>query len=92
MKTEEVYQPISCDFHDHLLALATKAEYIQIHFYDEIGALRAVDAIIKDVYTKGKEEFAVLSTGEQVRLDKLVRVAKVNSPLHGNSLDYSCNC
>ena len=68
------YDPISCEFHDRLEDLATLRKPTQLHFRDETGADQRRDAVITDVFALNGEEFVSLSTGERVRLDRLVEV------------------
>ncbi|MEM1269222.1 MAG: hypothetical protein AAGI08_04150 [Bacteroidota bacterium] len=68
------YQPIACSFHDVLESLAIRRLESEITFYDAAGLLVTRTARIDDVYsTDSHEEFVRLSTGEVIRLDKLVR-------------------
>ena len=68
-----VYQPIDCSYHDILLAKATLKEVCTIVYASKEGEV-AVKAQILDVYTKQKEEFMKLSSGETIRLDQIIRV------------------
>lgn len=68
------YQPISCDFHDVLESLATSRKQAVVRFLDDEGALQHRSAVIEDVYSRDHAEFVSLSSGEVVRLDKLIAV------------------
>lgn len=68
------YVPIDCSFHDRLLAHATLRQTVEITFRTEANAPQTVHARITDVYTREGAEYCVLSTGETIRLDRLVRV------------------
>jgi Rho-binding antiterminator len=68
------YIPINCEFHDRLEDLATVRKVASIHYRDNDGAAKQRDAVIKDVFARGGEEYVVLSTGEQVRLDHLIEI------------------
>ena len=69
------YVPVDCGFHDRLLALATLRRVSEVVYLDDQGLERSVEARIEDVYSRAGAEFARLSGGEIVRLDRLVRVA-----------------
>lgn len=78
------YNPISCEFHDVLEALATVRRPASISFHDDDGALQQRTAIIHDVYSRDGAEYLSLSSGETLRLDQLVEV-------DGNRLtDFFC--
>jgi Rho-binding antiterminator len=66
------YKPIGCDFHDLLEAVATTRRSVSLRFLDEQGSLQHRNAGILDVYSRGGAEFVTITTGETVRLDRLV--------------------
>lgn len=68
------YIPLNCNLHDHLEALATLRKRCRI-VYQQVDGQRAetIDTIA-DVYTRNKEEFALLGAGEVIRLDALIEV------------------
>ena len=68
------YQPISCAFHDVLEANATMRKPVQIRFRGDDGGVQERHAIVKDVFAREGSEFVALSTGETVRLDRLIGV------------------
>ncbi len=75
------YQPINCDFYDILEALAVRQIPTKIEYLDEGGqTLKLAEVVIKDLYTKQKEEFMLLNTGQVIRLDKLLRVHDTDLP------------
>lgn len=86
------YHPIDCGFHDVLLHLATRRIYSRIHYITPIGEWLYTDALIKDVFTRNKEEFAELATGEQIRLDRIVQVNEQVSPHYADFTEFSCDC
>lgn len=68
------YHPISCEFHDRLEDLATLRKAVHIYFRDESGANQQRDAVITDVFARSGEEYLSISSGELLRLDRLVEV------------------
>jgi Rho-binding antiterminator len=79
------YEPINCSFHDILLENATFRKRILIVYYELDGAKKEGNNIIKDVYTKNKEEFMLLDDGKIIRLDHIVSVGGILLP------ETSCN-
>lgn len=65
------YEPINCAYYDQLEALAVSGRPIDI-VYEENNQKKTVNAMIKDFYTKDKEEFMVLDEGPDIRLDSIV--------------------
>lgn len=76
------YSPISCDFHDLLEAVATTLSRVDLRFLDESGSMQHRKASILDVFSRGGAEFITISTGETLRLDRLVEVD------HAKRVDY----
>jgi Rho-binding antiterminator len=68
------YEPIRCDFHDVLEASALSRKPARVRFRDESGAEQLRSATIVDVYASEGAEYLRLSTGETIRLDRLVQV------------------
>lgn len=68
------YTPINCEFHDLLEALATTHKPTEIGFLDAEGAEQHRTASIIDVYAHDGAEYLSLSTGETLRLDRLLKV------------------
>lgn len=68
------YAPIRCDFHDLLEARATARRSARIRFRDDVGIEQTRDATIVDVYARGGAEYMTLSSGETVRLDRIIQV------------------
>lgn len=74
MEKQKAYRPISCNYYDHLEAMATLRKRVLIRYRNEKEIITTVEAIIKDFYVKEKVEFMVLDTGLLIRLDQLVDV------------------
>lgn len=89
---EKTYKPIDCGFYDHLEAAATIKKYVKLQYFTEIREFITVMAVVKNLYTKDGEEFLVLSTGDEIRLDRIVRIDEVTSPTYAHIDDYTCDC
>ncbi|CAI8827228.1 hypothetical protein [Methylocaldum szegediense] len=70
----EPYQPINCEFHDELEALAVMRRQCTITYQDDSGEPVTVEDCIEDVYARNKEEFLKLKSGSVIRLDRLIEV------------------
>ncbi len=78
------YTPISCHFYDELEAIAVKKIKVKIIYIQEEKEIEIEDFII-DFKNFNKEEFLVLSSGQYIRLDKII---KINNLVASS---YSCN-
>lgn len=72
--TPSRYIPVSCEFHDRLEDLATLRKQAAVSYLDEDGAPQQRSAVIKDVFARDGADYLTLSSGETLRLDRLVEV------------------
>jgi Rho-binding antiterminator len=68
------YAPISCAFHDLLETHATTRKLVQIRFRDGEGEMQLRSATITDVFAREGADYLSMSTGETLRLDRLIEV------------------
>lgn len=68
------YRPIDCGIHDRLQLFAMRRTSCRILYRDDDGGEHCVRDELADVYTRGREEYARLSCGKEIRLDRLLRV------------------
>lgn len=68
------YEPVNCDFHDQLEALATLHQDCQVTYRDQSGQSVEVQTHIVDVYTKDHAEFCKIQDGTEIRLDRILAV------------------
>jgi Rho-binding antiterminator len=76
------YVPISCHFYDELEALAVKKELCKVVYFEGKKQIYLEDYIV-DFRTKAKEEFVILKSGLEIRLDYLTSV-------NGKKLEEYC--
>lgn len=74
MSASTDYIPVSCEFHDRLEDLATLRKQASISFVDDGGAPQQRSAVIQDVFARQGPDYVTLSSGDTVRLDRLVEV------------------
>jgi Rho-binding antiterminator len=68
------YRPINCNYYDELEAIATLRKRVPIIYESKNGPITVEGVGIRDLYTKDKEEFLVLTNGQTIRLDFLIEV------------------
>lgn len=73
---EKKYKPIACHFYDELESFAVKRTKLHI-IYLEDDEEKEIEDLIVDFKTKNKEEFMILSSGKQIRLDKIISVEEI---------------
>jgi Rho-binding antiterminator len=88
---ESNYIPIPKDFRRTVEALVSGRKSVHLNYVTDLRELLSATAIIKELRTKNQAEFAVLSTGEEIRLDHLVRVDNVLAPGY-EGYDFGNSC
>jgi len=80
MKISTHYSPIDCSFHDILLDRATRLLKVLIVYVSSNLRHEETEAIITDVFTRNREEFMKLDSGELIRLDHIRSVDGIALP------------
>ncbi len=81
---KEFYKAINCSFYDKLLEYASLKKEVEIVFENGNGRDTEV-SLIKNVFTKDKAEYLLLSSGTIIRLDYIYSVNGLELP------DSSCS-
>lgn len=81
-----IYKPIDPTFHQELQKLVAKRAGTRIQFYTAIHEFMTLHATLKELITKDDAEYLVLTTGEEIRLDRIVRIG--DRPAPGYDEDY----
>ena len=87
----EEYKQVSCTFYDQLTDLIALKKYVRIDFTTDIKEFLKRQTILKDIVKKDKQEFLILNTGEEVRLDRIKKVDDIIPP-HVADDYYQCDC
>lgn len=75
------YIPIDCSYYDRLEANAVKRVICEIVYRSMDGTAELQQsAMITNVFSRNKEEFISLSTGEEIRLDRLISINGIANP------------
>jgi len=83
---EQAYKPVDNKFREMLQELVAKKPFIRIQYFSEIREFINITALPKELFEKNNAEYLRLATGEEVRLDRLVRLG--DTPAPGYSDDY----
>ena len=86
------YHPVACGFYDELEALATRKKQVYLQYFSDLRELRQGPATFKTFVTREGAEYAVLASGEEVRLDRIIRVDDTPAPAFTDYPDYRCGC
>ncbi|RHX92981.1 hypothetical protein DLM75_07450 [Leptospira stimsonii] len=71
-----VYVPVSCDFYDRLEEFVLRKRMVSLEISETPEfPLRTLEKVrILDLVSSNREEFAVLESGEKIRLDYILKV------------------
>jgi len=76
------YQPISCDYYDLLESAATRRAVVELCYFSKGSEKTTTKETIVDFVIREKQEFMVLASGQEIRLDKLYSIDGQVSPTH----------
>ena len=82
----QAYKPVEPGFWALLEDLVAKRPFIRIQYYSDIREFLTVTAVPKELFERNGVPFLRLATGEEIRLDRLVRLGDKPGP--GYSEEY----
>lgn len=68
------YQPIDCNIYDELVLLIMRKQNIKLEFKNTNDSSTEVETKLTNIYTKEGEEFITLESGQDIRLDKILKI------------------
>lgn len=74
MEEKNKYKPISCNYYDHLEAIATLGKKVPIRYWDDREKEITIDGRIIDFQIAQEVEYLILAEGISIRLDRLISV------------------
>lgn len=74
------YKPIDKAYHKLLETLVARRAAARLQFYTDIHEFLTLHATLKELVNRGDEEYLVLTTGEEIRLDRIVRIDDKPAP------------
>ncbi len=81
---ESDYKPVEKEFRQAVEALAARREKVNINYITDLRELLTTTGMIKELSVRDGAEYARLSTGEEIRLDRIVRLNDALAPGYGN--------
>ena len=86
------YAPIDCHFYDQLEAAATQRRRVALQYFNDLRQLCLESGVIDTFFIRDKAEFLRLKSGEEIRLDYLIRLDDTPAPAYADYPDFSCGC
>jgi Rho-binding antiterminator len=85
------YKPIACDFYD-VLEAATRKQQVYLQYFNDLRQLCQGTNTIRTFITRDHAEYARLASGEEVRLDNIIRLDDTPAPAYSDYPDFRCGC
>lgn len=86
------YNPIDQKFRSILEDAASRKRYVKLQYFTDIHEFISVMAVVKDLLKHKDEEYLLLHTEEEIRLDKIVRIDGQVAPGYADTHDFTCDC
>ena len=86
------YQPIDCGFYDELEAAATQKKRVTLQYFNDLRQLCMESGVIDTFFIRDKVEFMRLKSGEEIRLDHIIRLDNKPAPGYADYPDFNCAC
>ncbi|MDJ0364587.1 hypothetical protein QMK33_05440 [Hymenobacter sp. H14-R3] len=86
------YQPIACGFYDELEAIATRKQQVYLQYFNDLRQLCQGSVVFKTFFVRDHVEYAQLTSGEEVRLDHIIRVGDLAAPGFDDYPDFRSGC
>jgi Rho-binding antiterminator len=87
----EAYQAIPATFREEIQDFMRRRKYLRIHYFNPYHEYISTAALIKEIFDQDGAEYMRLSTGEEVRLDWIVRLDGQAAPGY-DIQDFTCDC
>jgi Rho-binding antiterminator len=84
------YKPIESSYLDLIKGFAKERKSVRIQYFTDINEFITTVAIIKNVSEKERAAYMQLSNGEEIRLDKIVRIEDKPAPGYDKSY-FACD-
>lgn len=88
---EKDYKLVDSGFRREVQKLANEKQFIDMDYISHVKELLPKRAMIDEVFSRDGAEFIRLGSGEEIRLDKLVRINGKLSPGYGD-YDFGNSC
>lgn len=84
-------QPLGERFAQELGTLIRQRKYVGLLYLTPLRELLSTTAILKEIFARDQADYLLLSTGEEIRLDRLVSVNGMQAPGYDYD-DFTCDC
>lgn len=86
------YNPIDEEFRSILEDAAHRNRYVKLQYFTDLREFITTMAVVKDLFAHDNEEYLLLHTDEQIRLDKITKIDDHVAPGYTGIYDFTCDC
>lgn len=79
-------------FEQYLEEVIQQKKYIKLQYFTDIQEFITVMTIIIDNQNNDNGNFLSTTSGEEVQLDKVVKIDTIYAPKYAHIDDFSCDC
>lgn len=84
---------INEQFYNFLLEKTDQHSFVKVQYFTDIREFITVTSVAKELLLKEDDnQYLVLASGEEIRVDKIVRVDDTVAPQYKDIMDFTCDC
>ncbi|ELR68011.1 hypothetical protein C900_01274 [Fulvivirga imtechensis AK7] len=81
------------DFYSLLKEAVDRQRYIKLQYFTDIREFITTMSVAKALSSeRNKGEYLTLASGEEIRLDGIVRIDDTVAPQYKDIMDFTCDC
>lgn len=80
------------DYEQYLQKSIEEKRYVKLQYFTDIHEFITVMSVTTEILDKENTSFLILNTGEEIPLDKIVKIDQIYSPKYAHIADYTCDC
>lgn len=79
-------------FQQYLQASVQNKRYVKLQYFTDIREFLTVTAVTTEILEKDGASILTLNTGEEIPLEKIVKIDSIYSPKYAHIEDFTCDC
>lgn len=79
-------------FEQYLQSSVSEKRYVKLQYFTDIREFMTVMSVTSELLEKENQAFLRLNTGEEISVDKIVKIDAIYAPQYAHIADYTCDC
>ena len=88
---ESDYKPVANQFRQDVEALVAERKKVTLNYTTELRELLTTTGLVRELTNRDGADYLVLNTGEEIRLDRIVRLGNTLAPGY-EGYDFGNSC